>query len=57
MPRPRSTRTTAGPSPIGGGVTPDVTIAATDDPWLTFVIQRGYLTSYAEAYLTTHSNP
>jgi len=38
-----------------GGITPDVAIASTvDDPWLAFVTQRGYLTSYAESYLTTH---
>ena len=41
---------------IGGGVTPDVEInGVTEDPWLQFVTQRGYLTSYAESYLTTHS--
>jgi hypothetical protein len=41
---------------IGGGVTPDVAIASVeDDPWLTFVTQRGYITSYAEGFLTTHS--
>ena len=40
---------------VGGGVTPDVSIAGRAyDPWLTFVNQRGYVTSYAEAYLTTH---
>jgi len=40
---------------IGGGITPDVIIAGRlDDPWLAFVMQRGYLTSYAESYLTTH---
>jgi carboxyl-terminal processing protease len=39
----------------GGGITPDVTIAGrSDDPWFEFVAQRGYLTSYAESYLTTH---
>ncbi len=43
------------PVTVGGGVTPDVTIAGrSDDPWLAFVTQRGYLTSYAESYLTTH---
>ena len=32
-----------------------MTIAGhSDDPWLAFVTQRGYLTSYAESYLTTH---
>jgi carboxyl-terminal processing protease len=45
------------PVTVGGGITPDVTIAGrSDDPWFTFVSQRGYLTSYAESYLTTHSN-
>jgi carboxyl-terminal processing protease len=39
----------------GGGITPDVTIPGrTLDPWLTLLTQRGYLTSYAEEYLTTH---
>ena len=39
----------------GGGITPDVAIAGhSDDPWFTFISQRGYLTSYAESYLTTH---
>jgi carboxyl-terminal processing protease len=46
------------PVTIGGGVTPDVAIAnVTEDPWLSFVTQRGYMTSYAELYLTTHSHP
>jgi carboxyl-terminal processing protease len=41
---------------VGGGVTPDVEIQGiTEDPWFAFVIQRGYLTSFAEGYLTTHS--
>jgi carboxyl-terminal processing protease len=39
----------------GGGITPDVTIPGrTLDPWLALLTQRGYLTSYAEEYLTTH---
>ena len=39
----------------GGGITPDVTIPGRPiDPWLAFLNQRGYLTSYAEEYLTTH---
>ncbi len=43
------------PVTVGGGVTPDVEIQGkTEDPWFTFVVQRGYLTSYAESYLTTH---
>ena len=44
------------PVTIGGGVTPAVAIAGhTDDPWFEFITQRGYLTSYAESFLTTHS--
>jgi carboxyl-terminal processing protease len=44
------------PVTVGGGVTPDVTIAdRAEDPWFAFVTQRGLLTSYAESYLTTHS--
>jgi hypothetical protein len=43
------------PVTVGGGITPDVTIAGrSDDPWFAFVNQRGYLTSYAEAFLTAH---
>jgi len=39
----------------GGGITPDVAIPGRPiDPWLAFLNQRGYLTSYAEEYLTTH---
>ncbi len=38
----------------GGGITPDVAITKPPlDPWLAFVLQRGYMTSYAESYLTT----
>jgi carboxyl-terminal processing protease len=43
------------PVTTGGGITPDVTISKRSiDPWLAFIIQRGYMTSYAEEYLTTH---
>jgi carboxyl-terminal processing protease len=43
------------PVTVGGGITPDVTLEArSDDPWLSFVTARGYLTNYAEAYLTSH---
>jgi carboxyl-terminal processing protease len=43
------------PVTVGGGVTPDTGIAGRqDDPWFAFVTQRGYTTSYAESYLTTH---
>ncbi len=46
------------PLKVGGGVTPDVEIKTeADDPWLAFVKQRGYLTSYAESYLAVHSRP
>jgi carboxyl-terminal processing protease len=39
----------------GGGITPDVAIPGRPiDTWLAFLSQRGYLTSYAEEYLTTH---
>jgi carboxyl-terminal processing protease len=39
----------------GGGINPDVAIPGRPiDPWLAFLNQRGYLTSYAEEYLTTH---
>jgi carboxyl-terminal processing protease len=42
------------PVTTGGGITPDVTITKhAIDPWLAFIIQRGYMTSYAEGYLTT----
>ena len=60
-PRPgtRSFHTDNGrPVSAGGGITPDVSITSQPiDPWLSFVIQRGLLTSYAENYLTTHSKP
>ena len=43
------------PVTVGGGITPDATLGErADDPWLSFITQRGFLTSYAEAYLTTH---
>jgi carboxyl-terminal processing protease len=43
------------PVTVGGGISPDVTIEGrADDPWLAFIDQRGYLTGYAESYLTTH---
>jgi carboxyl-terminal processing protease len=43
------------PVAVGGGITPDAEIPGhTDDPWLAFLTQRGYVTSYAETYLTTH---
>ena len=45
------------PVTMGGGVTPDVTIPGlTEDPWLAFISQRGYLTSYAEGVLTTRAH-
>jgi carboxyl-terminal processing protease len=46
------------PVTVGGGVTPDVTLDwHPDDPWLSFITQRGYLTFYAEAYLASHDKP
>jgi carboxyl-terminal processing protease len=43
------------PVTLGGGITPDVPLEAQpDDPWLVFITQRGYLTGYAETYLTAH---
>ena len=43
------------PVTVGGGITPDVPLEAhPDDPWFQFVTQRGYLTGFAEGYLTTH---
>jgi hypothetical protein len=43
---------------VGGGITPDVPLPSrSDDPWMTFLNQRGYMTSYAESYLTTHGRP
>ncbi len=43
------------PVTVGGGITPDVPLEArVSDPWFEFVTQRGYPTSFAEAYLTTH---
>jgi carboxyl-terminal processing protease len=46
------------PVTVGGGITPDVAIPGrADDPWMAFLNQRGYLTSYAASYLTTHGRP
>ncbi len=43
------------PVGVGGGITPDVEIPGhVDDPWLMFITQRGYVTSYAESYLSVH---
>lgn len=43
------------PVTAGGGVTPDAAIPGRqDDPWFMFVSQRGYVTSFAESYLTTY---
>ena len=43
------------PVSAGGGITPDVQIAArTLDPWAIFLNQRGAFTSYASEYLTLH---
>jgi len=43
------------PVSAGGGIVPDVIIPDRAlDPWVTFVIQRGFFTSYASNYLTLH---
>jgi carboxyl-terminal processing protease len=43
------------PVTAGGGINPDVIIRKNSmDPWLAFITQRGYLTSYAEGYMSTH---
>ncbi|HLY60154.1 MAG TPA: S41 family peptidase [Terriglobia bacterium] len=49
-------RTDAGrPVMAGGGITPDIAVPEYDlDPWVTFLNQRGLITSFASAYLTLH---
>lgn len=49
-------RTDAGrPVMAGGGITPDIAVPGyVLDPWATFLNQRGLITSFASAYLTTH---
>jgi carboxyl-terminal processing protease len=49
-------RTDAGrPVMAGGGITPDIAVPGYQlDPWVTFLNQRGLITSFASAYLTTH---
>lgn len=43
------------PVSAGGGIVPDVPIRGRElDPWVTFVEQRGFFTSYASEYLTLH---
>jgi carboxyl-terminal processing protease len=43
------------PVSAGGGIVPDVPIPGRElDPWVTFVNQRGFFTSYASEYLTLH---
>jgi len=43
------------PVAAGGGIAPDVLVPArTLDPWLTFLSERGYFTSFAASYLTLH---
>jgi carboxyl-terminal processing protease len=55
-PVPPTFRTDDGrPVTAGGGINPDVIIPKNRiDPWLAFILQRGYLTSYAEEYMSTH---
>ncbi len=39
----------------GGGIMPDIMVPGRElDPWVTFLNQRGLITSFASAYLTTH---
>jgi carboxyl-terminal processing protease len=48
------------PVPIGGGIAPDVELAAQAlDPWLVFLNQSGAFTNFASDYLALHgwSNP
>ncbi|MHB8655127.1 MAG: S41 family peptidase [Terriglobia bacterium] len=41
----------------GGGIIPDVLIPARElDPWVTFLNQRGLITSFASDYLTLHGH-
>lgn len=43
------------PVSAGGGIVPDVPIPDRElDPWVTFVNQRGFFSSYASEYLTLH---
>ncbi len=41
----------------GGGIVPDVIVPARElDPWVTFLNQRGLITSFASEYLTLHGH-
>jgi len=41
----------------GGGIVPDVLLPARElDPWVTFLNQRGLITSFASQYLTLHGH-
>ena len=45
------------PLSVGGGIVPDVAITARElDPWVTFLNQRGLITSFASQYLTLHGH-
>ncbi|HEV2352320.1 MAG TPA: S41 family peptidase [Terriglobia bacterium] len=53
----KATYRTDGGRPVlaGGGITPDIAVAAHElDPWVTFLNQRGLITSFASDYLTLH---
>ena len=54
---PRRFHTDRGrPVTAGGGITPDVVVAAPQlDAWVTFLNQRGIFTTFASDYLTLHS--
>jgi carboxyl-terminal processing protease len=49
-------KTDAGrPIVAGGGIAPDILVSARQlDPWVTFLNQRGLITSFASAYITLH---
>lgn len=43
------------PISAGGGISPDIMVPARQlDPWVSFLNQRGLITSFASAYLTLH---
>jgi carboxyl-terminal processing protease len=53
----KATYQTDGGRPItaGGGITPDIAVPGYDlDPWVSFLNQRGLITSFASSYLTLH---
>ena len=53
---PPAFRTDIGrPISAGGGISPDILVPSRQlDPWVSFLNQRGLITSFASAYLTLH---